>query len=87
MATENAATDLAERALSTAIGPPLVGQETSIAIRDAGSVRTEPLRAMVTRRRQRVNFRQRYESRGVNRYRDFVQATTQVNTPTLDVMR
>ena len=87
MAEQNDTTDLARREQSAAIGTPLVGQGTSMSIRDAVSVCTEPLRATVTRRRKRVNFRQRYESRGVDRYRDIVQATTQVNAPTLDVMK
>ena len=87
MVTENATTNLALRDRSTAIGPARPGLETSIGTRNAVSVCTQPLRATVTRRRQRVNFRQRYESRGVDRYRDFVRATTQANGPTLNVMR
>jgi len=45
----------------------------------------ETVRAQVRRRRRRVNFRQRYESRGVDRYRDVQAATAPLRANTLNV--
>jgi len=43
--------------------------------------------AEVTRRRLRVNFLQRYESRGVDRYREASQPPADDDTSTLDLKR
>ena len=48
---------------------------------------SEPLRAKVTRRRLRVNFRQRYEFRGVDSYRRQSRTTPPDDETTLDVLK
>ncbi len=83
----NATTELARQDGPKAIAGPLVVQGPPVVAPGASSVHVEEVSATVTRRRQRVDFRKRYESRGVDRYRDFVQATTRVNDPTLDVTK
>ena len=87
MHNDNATTDLARQDSPKVITGPLVVQATPVVTPGAGSVRVEEVNATVTRRRQRVKFRKRYESRGVDRYRDFVQATTKVSDSTLDVKK
>ena len=74
---------LVRQAESVSIGSRPAGQHAPI----AGQANLEPLRAEVRRRRQRVNFRQRYESRGVDSYRELLHAAGQTDGATLNVLR
>ena len=85
MAGEDARTDLARRGESVSTSPPVADQRAIIPSRP--DAEPDPSCAGVIRRRHRVNFRQRYESRGVDTYRQQAEATEQDDgETTLDVL-
>jgi len=84
MDTDNANRELARRTGSTDITPPLADRGAPAAFRVDLLGSTPAPNVTVRRRRQRVNFRQRYESRGVDSYRDFLRATTPIEPSELD---
>lgn len=87
MATRDVRDALTRQARPALIGPDLAGQPAFMLPRPGAGPDTEPLRAKVTRRHGRVNFRQRHESRGVDRYRELIETTEQIQKVSLSVLR
>ena len=85
MAGEDARTDLARQVESVSTAPPVADQPAIIPSRPDAA--PDPSCAGVTRRRHRVNFRQRYESRGVDKYRQQTEPPEEDDETTLDVLK
>ncbi len=83
MAADDVTDALVRQGENVSIGSRPAGQHAPI----AGQANLEPLRAEVRRRRHRVNFRQRYESRGVDSYRELLHAAGQADGATLSILR
>ena len=83
MAADDVTDALVRQGENVSIGSRLAGQHAPI----AGQANLEPLRAEVRRRRHRVNFRQRYESRGVDSYRELLRAAGGADGTTLSILR
>ena len=87
MASENARDALVRQAESVPTDSRPAGPAASAGGQLNAPPGSESLHAKVTRRRLRVNFRQRYESRGVDKYREHGETTRQDDETTLDVLK
>ena len=84
MPDNDTTTPLARRGRSASIARPLPGRPAAAPPPDDATGGRQSVLAEVTRRRLRVNFLQRYESRGVDRYREALEAAARDKQPTLD---
>ena len=87
MATQDVKSALVRQGQSEPTASPVADHAAIIPSQPGATPDPASPRAGVTRRRHRVNFRQRYESRGVDTYRQQAEATEQDDgETTLDVL-
>ena len=87
MGIPDAGDTLIRQAGPALIGPDLADQPAFTFPWPGAGPGGQPLLARVTRRHGRVNFRQRHESRGVDRYRELIETTERIQEVSLSILR